>query len=377
MPVLPRRSKVVGASRLLRMKAGHLLRGSAHPAPVGRPDYYTRELDSSLFIRNATGLPTRSFTIPGHAEPNPRDVAAACHSRFGVYPLNFSFPSQQIQRAPLAPRDHFLSTTYPGAPHSFSNWEDYLDEYRSSYFALSTRKGGWDTFRHLEILFCGAIPLMPRLGQSHPYALAHYPKGLVSSILDSLVTQGPAIPDDETREFLSQWAEYHLTTKAMASYVVDMAAMDTDRVVFIDRSLASRTDYLSAFTFIGLSEVLGPRLIAAFEPSYLFDDFAGDTSRFYGKGFGYTKSIPRALKSRESLSSDAPAQDLVELAESASAIVIGNYDANRDVVGDLLHAGIPPSKIVCVLGSDLPPDRALLRDIRRSEMTFFVREFSS
>ena len=218
---------------------------------------------------------------------------------------------------------------------------------------------------------------MPRLGQSHPYALAHYPKGLLSSILDSLVTQGPAKPDDETREFLSQWAEDHLTTKAMASYVVDMAAMDTDRVVFIDRSLASRTDYLSAFTFIGLSEVLGPRLIAAFEPSYLFDDFSGDTSRFYGKGFGYTKSIPRALKSRESLSSDAPAQDLVELAESASAIVIGNYDANRDVVGDLLHAGIPPSKIVCVLGSDLPPDRALLRDIRRSEMTFFVREFSS
>jgi hypothetical protein len=315
--------------------------------------------------------------IPGHAEPNPRDLAAGCHSRFGVYPLNFSFPSQQIQRAPLAPRDHFLSTTYPGAPHSFSNWEDYLDEYRSSYFALSTRKGGWDTFRHLEILFCGAIPLMPRLGQSHPYALAHYPKGLVSSILDSLVTQGPAIPDDETREFLSQWAEEHLTTKAMASYVVDMTAMDTDRVVFIDRSLASRTDYLSAFTFIGLSEVLGPRLIAAFEPSYLFDDFAGDTSRFYGKGFGYTKSIPRALKSRESLSCDAPAQDLVELAESASAIVIGNYDANRDVVGDLLHAGIPPSKIVCVLGSDLPPDRALLRDIQRSEMTFFVREFSS
>ena len=166
--MLPQRSKLVGAARVLRMKLGQLLRGTPNPAPVGRPDYYTRELDHSLFIREASGLPARSFVPAGHIEEDPRDVARQCYSRYGVYPLNFSYPSPRVQAVPVAPRPHFLSTTYPGTPHTLTHWEDYLEEYRGSYFALSTKKGGWDTFRHLEIVFSGAIPLMPSLGQYHP-----------------------------------------------------------------------------------------------------------------------------------------------------------------------------------------------------------------
>ena len=374
--MLPQRSKLVGAARVLRMKLGHLLRGTPHPAPVGRPDYYTRELNPALFIREASGLPVRPFVPDGYTEEDPRDVARRCYSSYGVYPLNFSFPSPRVPSAPIVPRPHFLSTTYPGTPHSFTNWEDYLEEYRGSYFALSTKKGGWDTFRHLEIVFSGAIPLMPSLGQSHPYSLAHYPKRLLTSVLDSLIADGPALPDDGTREFIAQWARDHLTTQAMASYLADVSDMSNERVLFLDRSLASRTDYLSVFTFIGLSEVLGPQLLAAYEPSYLFDDYSGDTSRFYGKGFGYTRSLPSALRSPESLPIDAPVSELLEMAKSSSAIVVGNYDANRKLVADLLTAGIPPHNIACVLGSDLPPDHSLLRDIRRSGMSFFVREFA-
>ena len=374
--MLPQRSKLVGAARVLRMKLGHLLRGTPHPAPVGRPDYYTRELNPALFIREASGLPVRPFVPDGYTEEDPRDVARRCYSSYGVYPLNFSFPSPRVPSAPIVPRPHFLSTTYPGTPHSFTNWEDYLEEYRGSYFALSTKKGGWDTFRHLEIVFSGAIPLMPSLGQSHPYSLAHYPKRLLTSVLDSLIAEGPALPDDGTRDFIAQWAQDHLTTQAMASYLVDVSKISPERVLFLDRSLASRTDYLSVFTFIGLSEVLGPQLLAAYEPSYLFDDYSGDTSRFYGKGFGYTRSLPSALRSPESLPIDAPVSELLEMAKSSSAIVVGNYDANRKLVADLLTAGIPPHNIACVLGSDLPPDHSLLRDIRRSGMSFFVREFA-
>ena len=359
------------------MKMGHILRGTPHPAPVGRPDYYTRELDSSLFLRSASGLPERDFVPVGFAEEDPRSVARQCFSEHGVYPLGFSFPTTQVQPVPVTDRPHFLSTTYPGTPHSFTTWEDYLHEYRSSFFALSTKKGGWDTFRHLEILFSGTIPLMPGLARSSRYALAHYPKRALSDLLDSLVTEGPATPDQHTRDFFFRWAEEHLTTRAMGSYVVDISEMSTERVVFLDRALASRTDYLSAFSFIGLTEVLGSSLVAAFEPSFLFDDFSGDTTRHYGKGFGYTKVIPSGLRSTDSLSLDSSRAELLELASSASTIVVGNYDANRDEVGGLLDAGIDPSRIVCILGSDFPPDRSMLRDIKRSGMTFFVREFAS
>lgn len=373
--MLPRRSRIVGAWRVVRMKLGHLLRGTPHPAPVGRPDYYTRELHRSLFVRSAEGLPTRGFLAPDLVEPQPLDRAEECFSRYGVYPLNFSFPTAHVASFPAGARPHFLSTTYPGEPHSFTQWSGYLDEYRSSYFGLSTKKGGWDTFRHLEIMFSGAIPLMPGLELSHRYSLAHYPKNALATILRSLIEEGPALPDEATQRYLSQWARENLTTQAMAQYLVNVTDMATDRVVFLDYSLPQRTDYLSAFTFIGLSEVLGKRLIAAWEPSYLFDDYSEDTSRLYGKGFGYSGVIPRSLRSGESLSRDAAESAVVALALGASTVVVGNYDANREQVGLLLGAGVAPEKIICVLGSDIPPDRSLLKEIRHSGMTFCVREF--
>jgi len=40
-----------------------------------------------------------------------------------------------------------------------------------------------------------------------------------------------------------------------------------------------------------------------------------------------------------------------------------------------VKAGIPESRFVCILGSDLIPDRSMLAQIRKSKMSFFVREF--
>ncbi|MEY2900164.1 MAG: Only Syngen Nebraska virus 5, partial [Actinomycetota bacterium] len=272
-------------------------------------------------------------------------------------------------------RPHFLSTTYPGEAHSYTNWDEYLNEYRGSHFALSTKKGGWDTFRHLEVLFAGAIPLMPGLASSPNFSLAHYPKTTLSAILRSLISEGPAVPDDATHDFLSRWAHQHLTTKSMAEFLLEMSNIQGN-VVFLDRALQARTDYLSAFTFIGLSQVLGSSLRAAWEPSYLFDDFEGDTLRLYGKGFGYTRSIPAHLKSDSTLTESASLKDVLSFFRSADSIVVGNYDANRDLVAHLLDSGIPANRFTCVLGSDLPPDYSLMRGIAKSGMTFFVREFA-
>lgn len=360
---------------MLRMKVGHLVRGTSQPAPVGNPNYYKRELNTSLLIRKAERLDNRNFVGPNFKELNPRDEAAACFNRLGVYPINFSFPSTHIREFSREPRPYFLSDTFPGVPHSFSLWNEYLGEYEKSYFALSTKKGGWDTFRHLEIIFSGAIPLMPNLRNSNRFSLAHYPKRLLSSILESLIEEGPAVPDSHTLSFLTQWAERNLTTRASAEYLIEFSRLSSDRVLFLDKALASRTDYLSAFSFIGLSEVLGDRLVAAFEPSYLFDDFPDGTSSMYGRGFGYSKTIPSALRSSESLDQNCSDDDLKNLAESASAIVVGNYDANRELVSRLLQSGIAEGKVTCIVGSDLVADSHLLRMARRSGMTFFIREF--
>lgn len=373
--VVPRRSRLVGAGRYLRMRLGQLLRGSPEPAPVGRPDYYKRELHASLLVCSANSLPVKDFIAPGHQERNVLDVARECHRRDGVYPLNFSFPRPQLMPTEITDRPHFLSSTIPGEPFSFDSWDDYLAEYGSSYFALSTKKGGWDTFRHLEILFSGGIPLMPGLGTAHQYSLAHFPKRALVGLYDSLVQDGPAVPSWTTQAFFRDFAHAHLTSEAMAGYVLELTGLESSSILFVDESLPARTDYLSAFTYIGLKQATGQRTQAASEPHYLFDDFVGDTSTLYGRGFGYSRSLPAALRSSLSSSGATDAVSLAELSASFDAIVVGNYDANRGLVEALRRQGVPAGKFVCVVGSDLPSDFRLRHEIARSGMTFFVREF--
>ena len=90
--------------------------------------------------------------------------------------------------------------------------------------------------------------------------------------------------------------------------------------------------------------------------------------------------LPARLRSPDSLDpaeadTVAGQADLLALAESCDCIVVGNYDGNRERVSALVNAGIPEARFVCILGSDLIPDRSMLAQIRKGKMTFFVREF--
>jgi hypothetical protein len=304
-----------------------------------------------------------------------RDRAEECYRKFGFYPINFSFPQATLMPENSWERPHFLSNTIPGEPFSFSDWSEYLKEYRSAYWALSTKKGGWDTFRHLEILFSGAIPLMPNLSRAATFSLSHYPKKALRLVLDSLIRDGLAIPDQETQAFFRDHAEKNLSSEAMASYLFDMADLHDSTVMFLDQALPQRADYLSIFTLIGLKLVKENDVQAVFEPDYLFDDFTGETNRLYGRGFGYSKRLPRLLKTQQRLARDAGVAEVVAASANYDRIVVGNYDANRELVANMLAAGVVASKFVCLVGSDLTVDFRLRHDIRRSGMTFFVREF--
>jgi hypothetical protein len=357
------------------MKAGQLIRRSPHPAPVGRPDFYKRELHPSLLIRSGNTLPTRNFLSGDVREPQAVDIGRECVKRYGYYPLNFSFPRPDLMPELSGPRPHFLSSTIPGEPFSFDSWVEYLAEYQSSYWALSTRKGGWDTFRHLEILFSGAIPLMPRLEKSQRFSLAHFPKRALVQVLRSLIEDGPALPDEATRDFFWNHAHTRLTSVAMATYLLEAASLGSGRLLFLDRDLPHRSDYLSLFTLIGLLQAKGTEVVTAFEPAYLFDDYQGDTAKLYGRGFGFSKVLSSSLRSRESLKPDATSAEIAALSETCDSIVVGNFDSNRTLVGELRAHGVPEHKFVCVVGSDLVPDFSLRRGIKSSAMTFFVREF--
>jgi len=118
------------------------------------------------------------------------------------------------------------------------------------------------------------------------------------TVMEQLLAEGPAIPDDHTRAFFVEFASQRLSSQAMASYVVEAAGIRGSRIMYLDHGLAARTDYLSAFTLIGLRQVLGETIIPAFEVDYLLDDFLATRIACMGGVLGTRRCCPRGFAVR-------------------------------------------------------------------------------
>ena len=54
--------------------------------------------------------------------------------------------------------------------YTFKTEEEYYNEYRSSQFAVSPRKAGWDCMRHWEIIANMCVPIIPGVEKCHKAA---------------------------------------------------------------------------------------------------------------------------------------------------------------------------------------------------------------
>ena len=60
----------------------------------------------------------------------------------------------------------------------YDNEEDYYAMYQNSKFALTSKKGGWDTLRHYEIMANGTIPIFVDIENCPKHTLWNFPKDL-------------------------------------------------------------------------------------------------------------------------------------------------------------------------------------------------------
>ena len=128
-------------------------------------------------------------------------------------PISFSIPEEKIcdplernfDFAPLVPN----CTGEHADSYIYDNEEDYYNDYRSSYFAYTCKKGrdemiseGWDCMRHYEILACGCVPFFTDIEKCQDLTLARFPKDLCieAKKLAGLLpgTKQPYNPDEET-----------------------------------------------------------------------------------------------------------------------------------------------------------------------------------
>lgn len=189
----------------------------------------------------------------------------------GVYPISFAIPKEKIWQshqyllrnkrkydvAPLIPVNQSIDSSYMST-YIYDNEQDYYQMYRDSHFALTSRKGGWDTLRHYEIMANGSMPLFVDIDNCPKQCLWNFPKDLCRTALSLPEIQinlknGKWIPgmklphcgvidrhepgkviqplSDKYYDLLRQFQHeinMNLTTEALASYVLGVIN-DTNR----------------------------------------------------------------------------------------------------------------------------------------------------
>ena len=151
------------------------------------------------------------------------------HAMPNVHPIQFAVPAEKIFPGPrqksrvlahIDPRDR---STY-----IYSREEDYYADYRSSLFAITTKKCGWDCLRHYEIMSQGCIPLFLDLAACPPTTMVNLPK---AELLEALTLPYSDAAYWDSDEGHSRWLSLyrrmklkfnrHSTTLALAQYVLD------------------------------------------------------------------------------------------------------------------------------------------------------------
>lgn len=287
-----------------------------------------------------------------------------CYKEYGFYPISFSYPKNSY----LYIKNQLVSKIVPqnnqvlGYKYDYDNELDYLQEYQKSHYALTYKKTGWDCMRHLEILYSGTIPLMPDAEQIPKYTMTHHPKELYAQIYDRFQKTNEPPREEDIKIILANFNN-NLTCKAMAQYVLNTININPKTILYVDESLPQREDYLSMMTLIGFKQLMGTRCVEAFITPYLYDTYTPSTKTLYGRGFGYSKTLPAKI-----ISGAKGLQDI----NSFDLVVLGNLRQNVHLLDILEKSNVP---LVYLYGEDFSPaELGHLDLIHNSRSTTFVRE---
>lgn len=111
-------------------------------------------------------------------------------------PISFAFPAEKIHGtshakdvimlkkkdiAPLIPVNQSIDPSFMST-YIYDNEQDYYQMYRDSEFGLTSKKGGWDTLRHYEMVANGCIPLFVDIEECPKKTLHLWPKELLKEV---------------------------------------------------------------------------------------------------------------------------------------------------------------------------------------------------
>jgi len=208
-----------------------------------------------------------------------------------IYPISFCIPECKIIKE-VCVKDRAVAFIIPGKAETYiyKTEKDYYEGYANSVFGITTCKAGWDCMRHYEILANGCIPWFENLEECPPQTMTHFPK----EIIVECMKLGKEQTAEQTREISQKLLEYtrtHLTTKAMASYVLKTSGNENAKsVLYISQDTYS--DYLRDLLLHGFKELFGSKCHDSPRIDFLYTDYPEEKlSTLWGKGMSYSRLL--------------------------------------------------------------------------------------
>jgi hypothetical protein len=271
-----------------------------------------------------------------------------------VYPITFSIPECKLVTE-IPRKTKLISTIIPGnvKTYTFNTEESYYNEYKSSIFALTTKKGGWDCMRHYEVLANGCIPYFP--------SIEYCPNTILALLPKELLIQGNAlykkykntkfedIDINECNALSQKLLEYtrdNLTTVAMAKYFINTLDIpNVKRILMLNGK--TNPDYLRCSLLHGLKELLGTNCHDSPKVPHIYKSNTIDYQKLYGNGYSYSNLLDPSLHD-ESL--ETTLIDDIK-AMKYDIIVYGSYHRGMPHY-DLVQEIYPGDKIILLCGED-------------------------
>jgi hypothetical protein len=198
--------------------------------------------------------------------------------------------------APLIPGDR--TTYWFGANQE----EEYNAMYRTSLFAHTMKKGGWDCLRHYEIMANGCIPLFKDLEHCPSHTLVTFPKEIVLEATCDLAPLDAPTTNLHWYNKKSKYMEYakkmlqHLrencSTSATLSYFLSKLTLVPKNVLLIMGNIG--VNYTRETFWIGMKRYIqsvGGVAVEYPKMDFMYNTYGGNKAQLYGNGFTYSMRL--------------------------------------------------------------------------------------
>eukprot|EP00927_Polykrikos_kofoidii_P026009 TRINITY_DN23256_c0_g1_i1.p1 TRINITY_DN23256_c0_g1~~TRINITY_DN23256_c0_g1_i1.p1 ORF type:complete len:597 (+),score=72.08 TRINITY_DN23256_c0_g1_i1:164-1954(+) len=349
-----------------------------------------------------------------------------------VHPIGTSVPSSLVvDEVPRKVRRlaKFLGSKEGGSTEQYSfgplDEANYHDFYAGSRFALTRKKGGWDSTRHAEILAAGAIPIFENLVDAPPLVVPFVPRPLLISAEQSLFSHRAGnrhfeVAYNATVRLLLEHTRRCLTMESMAVRVLQVLGLwpvqKPLKLLHVTCGWGIHGYHdgwqgpVSIGIFVGLQLLLarvapGSRIVDAPEITpepnlwppgsddegmssafwYVFDNHRSryhehDLRQYmYGFGFSFARRVPRSLMATKTERSSV-SDDLAKRA--FDAVIYGKVGPTQGCdplpyMNEVWAAGYVPHRVALIYGGDFGLEHDIVAKHVQSHAVFgsvFIRE---